>query len=306
VLSAIVSTRDRPDHALACAEALLRCPEVAELVFVDQSDGADTRRALANVHDRRLLVVPCRRRGCASGRNDGVAVARGDLLAFTDDDCRVSPEWARRITEAFASDASVGAVCGRVSVPQTLLAGGTASSFEPRGPAWRGAFGEWGIGANLSVRRAVLERVGGFDELLGAGTPLGSGEDVDLQYRVLRAGLTVANAAAAAVEHLGVRAHGTDSRRLWRAYGLGTGAAIFKHVRLGDPLATRLYVSWLAACVAWNLRGIAERGRPVALGYTAAFVAGGLRALEFAVDGPTRMYARRGKFPTSTNRSSAA
>jgi hypothetical protein len=122
---------------------------------------------------------------------------------------------------------------------------------------------------------------------------LKSGGEPDLLFRVFRAGLKVVNAPEVVVEHLGVRAPGEASRALWRSYGLGTGAAIFKHVRLGDPLGLRLYLRWLWACGVWSARGLLRDGRPTGIGYSIAFVAGSLRSFRFRVDRRTRMYTPR-------------
>jgi glycosyltransferase involved in cell wall biosynthesis len=293
MLSVVVPTRNRAAQVLPCAEAILRNPSVAELVIVDQSDGTETPGALEAVRDPRLRYWRSDLRGELNGRNTGFGVARGDLVAFTDDDCRVAPDWAERLEDVFRADPSAAVVCGRVHVPVDLWSTGSASSFEPRTPTWQGSFGDWGICANLSVRREVFDRLGRFDPMLGAGAPLRSGGEPDLLFRAIRAGLRVVNAPQAVVEHLGIRKPGAESRALWRAYGAGTGAAIFKHVRLGDPLGIRLYMRWLWACGLWSAGSLLRSGRPTGLGYTVAFVAGSLRSFRFGVDRRTRMYTPR-------------
>lgn len=293
VLSVIVSTRHRPEHAAPCAEAILRCPAVSELIVVDQSDDTATREALSTIRDPRLRYLSSELRGCANGRNVGIATARGEILSFTDDDCRVAPDWTERVVTVFAGDPEAGAVCGRVSVPEALWEVGSSCSFEPRTPVWRGGLGDFGFGGNLSVRREVLRRVGPFDALLGVGAPLKSGEDLDLLFRVLGTGLKVVNAPEAVVEHLGIRPHGRDARSLWLSYAAGTGAAIFKHVRLGDPMAMRVCWQWLWSSVARSARHLLRSERPTGLGYVAAFVAGCVRSLRFGIDRRTRMYVLR-------------
>lgn len=293
MISVVVPTRNRLEHALPCAETILRNSGVSELIVVDQSDGTATRDALATLREPRLRYFHSELRGCSNGRNMGVDLARGDVIAFTDDDCRVAPDWAERLAQVFRRDPAAAVVCGTVHVPEELWTRGSASSFEPKTSVWQGSFGDWGITANLSVRRQVLDRVGCFDPMLGVGGPLKSGGEPDLLFRVFRAGLKVVNAPEVVVEHLGVRAPGEASRALWRSYGLGTGAAIFKHVRLGDPLGIRLYLQWLWACGLWSAGTLLRSGRPTGLGYTVAFVAGSLRSFRFRVDRRTRMYTAR-------------
>jgi glycosyltransferase involved in cell wall biosynthesis len=293
MISVVVPTRNRPEHALPCAQTILRNSGVFELIVVDQSDSTATRDALATIRDPRLRYLYSELRGCSNGRNLGVDVARGDVIAFTDDDCRVALDWAERLGNVFRSDPDAAVVCGRVHVPEELWKRGSASSFEPKTPLWQGSFGDWGITANLSVRHHILDRVGCFDPMLGVGGPLMSGGEPDLLFRVFRAGLKVVNAPDVVVEHLGIRPPGAESRALWRSYGLGTGAAIFKHVRLGDPLGLSLYLRWLWACGVWGARGLLRDGRPTGIGYSIAFVVGSLCSFRFRVDHRTRMYAAR-------------
>ena len=59
----------------------------------------------------------------------------------------------------------------------------------------------FGVGANMAFRRSVLERVGGFDEALGAGTVTLGAEDLDLFHRVLREGLTICYEPSARARH---------------------------------------------------------------------------------------------------------
>ncbi|MBV9354228.1 MAG: hypothetical protein JO023_01750 [Chloroflexi bacterium] len=139
-----------------------------------------------------------------------------------------------------------------------------------------------------------------FDPLLGAGSPLRSGGEPDFIFRVLRGGYEVVNAEEVVVDHLGVRAFGEESQRLIRGYGVGTGAAFFKHVRLGDTDALGVYAGFVTA----NVRRVVSsllRGRgPIGLGYLIAFFYGSLLSFRYRVDRAERMYRRRQSPPGST------
>ena len=300
-VSVVIATRNRAAHVAECVASVLANPGADfELLVVDQSETDDSAQALAAFSgDARLRYLRSPERGLSNARNTGIAATAAPILAFTDDDCRAAPDWTARLAQVFAHDPSVALVCGRVRVPDEMKAAGFAIAFEPRTREWLGRYpapdgGEWGIGANLSVRRQALERTGLFDPVLGAGAPLVAGEDLDLVYRVLRAGLKVVNASEVLVDHLGVRASGDESRSLWRAYAVGTAAAVLKHARLADPHAVRLYARWLWACALWNAGSLLRGRRPTGLGYTATFVAGSLRSLRYAVDRRSRMYVPRG------------
>jgi len=188
-------------------------------------------------------------------------------------------------------------VCGRVRVPEEIRRRGFAMGFEPCVREWKGRFPppdrDWGITANLAARRDVLERVGWFDPVLGPGAPLLCGEEPDLLFRVLKAGYKVVNASEVVVDHLGARALGPESRALWRTYGVGTAAALFKHVRLGDLDAAALYLRHLGV-LGRVLASNAVRGRrPLGLRYTLAFLEGARMSFRYRVDRARRLYVAR-------------
>lgn len=297
VVSVVLPTRNRHAHALACAKTILQNPSFLELIVVDQSDGTQTKDALAELSDARLRYVPTETRGVTAARNLGIELSQGDVVAFTDDDCRVAPNWIESLSAVFEADPQVAVVCGRVVVPEELLSQGFTESFEPHVREWQGRYppfgSDWGITANLSLRKDVIARIGPFDPMLGAGAPLRSGGEPDLLFRVLRAGLKIVNAREVTVDHLGVRAHGAESQKLMRGYGKGTGAALFKHIRLGDLDAARVYAGFLAANVQRVCTNLVKGQRPTGLGYLVSFLQGSLDSYQFRVDKQRRAYAPR-------------
>jgi glycosyltransferase involved in cell wall biosynthesis len=296
-ISVVVPTRNRPAHIVACVESILTNQNLLELIVVDQSDGDATRLALASVEDARLRYTPTNTRGVTSARNIGIETSTSEIITFTDDDCRVPSNWTNLIADIFADDPAAALVCGRVQVPKELWNQGFTESFEPEVRDWIGRyppFGrDWGITANMSVRRSVIAQVGAFDPMLGAGSPLRSGGEPDLIFRILRAGLKVVNASEVVVDHLGVRPYGEAASQLIRGYGFGTGAALFKHVRLGDPAAIALYLRFFGRNVLRLGENLVRHGRPVGLGYLAGFVSGAAASYKFDVDRKLRRYTQR-------------
>jgi glycosyltransferase involved in cell wall biosynthesis len=298
-VSAIVPTRDRPAHALACVKTILANAGLLELLVVDQSEGSETQRALDGLADPRLRYIPTRTRGVGWARNLGIEQSRGEVIAFTDDDCRVAADWITTLAAIFDGEPLVSVVCGRVRVPPELQSRGFAESFQPQQREWMGrypGFGkDWGITANLAARRNAIAKTGRFDVMLGAGSPLRSGGEPDFLFRVLRSGAKVINAIEVQVDHLGVRAPGKESSRLIRGYGMGTGAALFKHVRLGDTDAMRVYADFIGANVARTVKNLLRGKGPEGLGYLAAFLYGSVASLRYRVDRRQRMFVVRGQ-----------
>src|SRR2546423_10772300 len=101
-VSVVVATHDRPAALAACLASLARLeppPGGFEVVVVDDGGAAPVDGVLAGVDDRLDVRLARRERsgGPAIARNDGARHARGRVLAFTDDDCRVDPGWLRAL-----------------------------------------------------------------------------------------------------------------------------------------------------------------------------------------------------------------
>jgi len=293
-VSAVLPTRNRPAHALQCVCSILTNHDLLELVVVDQSDDDTTEKSLRALADERMRYVRSELRGVTNGRNVGIDITTGDIIAWTDDDCRVPSDWISRIAHIFSTDPDAAVVCGRVHVPAEIYAKGFAVGFEPEVRDWRGRFPppnhDWGLTANLAVRRDVLQQVGRFDPLLGAGAPLRSGGEPDFLFRVLRAGLKVVNAREVEVTHLGVRTSGAETRALISAYGTGISAALVKHVRLGDFDAVLLYVRWIAWFASVISRNAIRGTRPLGARFALSFLSGTRQSFRFGIDRKRRMY----------------
>jgi glycosyltransferase involved in cell wall biosynthesis len=289
--SVIVPTRDRPDHVVACVATVLQCSRRFELIVVDQSADQVTQVVLrAFVGDSRFHYVRSRTRGVSAARNIGVTFASAAIVVFTDDDCRVPRDWLECFGAVLGRQSDVVVVCGRVEAPAASELVGYAAQFAARARVYRTypPPGEWGIAANMAVRRSAFERVGKFDELLGVGSSLRSAAEFDLLARVLRAGLAIANAPEPSVLHVGVRKHGTPSRELFRGYGIGIGAAFAKHARIGGPAEALLYLRWLAHLWGGAATRFVTMRRPTGLTLARGFVEGTIASLRYPIDRDTR------------------
>ena len=293
-VSVVLSTRNRAGHVPDCVRSILACDPL-ELILVDQSDDTATEEAVKELRDPRLRYVRSELRGVTNGRNLGLELSKGDIIALTDDDCRVPIDWTAQIVKLFANDPEAMLICGRVQVPEEYRGqGGYGAEFEPQVREWKGRFPppdrDWGITANFALRREVYQKVGPFDPILGVGAPLRSGGEPDFIFRVIRAGMKVVNAREVEVIHLGVRKPGQESSALWGQYGAGTSAALFKHVRLGDLAAARLYAGHLGIMARVIAGNVLTGKRPLGLRYTMAFLGGTWNSLRYPIDRQRRIY----------------
>jgi glycosyltransferase involved in cell wall biosynthesis len=239
-LSVVVCTRDRPEALARCLDSLqTQAHPPLEVVVVDNaSEGDGTRRAAEARPGVRYVREP--RPGLDVARNTGVRHSRGALVAFTDDDVLVHPDWTARLAAAFV-DPEVSAACGLVLPAEleteaqvlfetewSLGQSCTPRRFGPRffaSTRWRGApVWEIGAGANMAFRRAVFDAVGGFDERLDVGAAGCSG-DSEFWYRILAADGVIRYLPSAVVHHYH-RGDLEGLRRQIRQYVRGHAAAL--------------------------------------------------------------------------------
>jgi len=250
-ISVVVCTRDRAAVIDACLECLARqdYPRF-EVVVVENVPAGDAVRKL--VEARADGVVPFRyvaekRPGLSWARNSGVAASAADLIAFLDDDDEPDGLWLAGVARGFARGSDIACVTGMTLASrletraQELFEelgghstgrGFTPAIFSRQGPqSPLFPLPPFGAGANMAFRREALERIGGFDVALGAGTPTVAAEDTLAFTLVLLAGYRIAYEPSALMRHT----HRRDMdglRRQLRGYSIGLSAyyaALLRH-----------------------------------------------------------------------------
>jgi GT2 family glycosyltransferase len=182
-----------------------------EIVVVD--DGSeDQTRAVAERElgggSGTVLSSPVNR-GCPHARNLGLRHAKGEIVAFIDADGFAAPSWLRELVAAFAGDETIGGVASTVFFADDPLAiNGAGGIVNRQGWAADLAMNEsyeraelaeealYPMGCGMAVRRAAIERVGGFDDRM-----LNYYDDVDYGVRLWRAGYRVVVASEAWIDH---------------------------------------------------------------------------------------------------------
>jgi GT2 family glycosyltransferase len=218
---------------------------------------------------RNARCVREERPGLDVARNRALAEARGEVVAYCDDDAVVDPLWLRALARHFA-DARTLCATG-LTMPLELeteaqewfeRTNAFGRGFRPAvhdGAADDAFFvSRVGAGVNMAVRRSVLELVGPFDEALDAGTPTKSGGDHDMFTRILLAGYRIVYDPAALSWHRH-RREWRELRAAVRGYGTGVWAYLTAHLLRGESRAAVVALRWLA----WQLIDLA---RAVTLG----------------------------------------
>jgi glycosyltransferase involved in cell wall biosynthesis len=195
--SVIVCCRNGRDRIGACLESLRRLhgPKPEVVVVDDGSTDGTGERVAREFPEARLIRLESA--GLSAARNAGAEAAGGELLAFTDDDCEVDPDWLTELAAVFAEgwDAVGGP---NLPPPPADLAAAlvTAAPGAASHVMLDDREAEHVPGCNLAVRRTAYFEAGGFDPLF-----LTAGDDVDFCWRLRDAGLRIGFAPNAFVWH---------------------------------------------------------------------------------------------------------
>lgn len=265
-----VCTRDRPDDMKLCLEAIcqLDYPNL-EILVVDNAPKTEGTKTLIDNYYPQVRYVREPRPGLDWARNRAILEATGEIIAYTDDDVVVDKGWVKAIAQTFAENSEVMAITGLVAPyeleteAQVLFEdyGGFGRGFEQKwyqvqsGQAfpwqWLGA-GQFGTGANMAFRRSVFDEIGYFDPALDVGTPTNGGGDLEMYFRVLKAGHTLVYEPKALIWHR----HRRDYAQLRRQISFnGSLYALWFSIALAYPeeifSCLKIAVWWMFY---WNLR----------------------------------------------------
>jgi GT2 family glycosyltransferase len=208
-VSIVIATYNRCQDLKECLRTVFDLEtKPLEVIVVDSNSADDTAKAKDWFP---IKYASTRERNREHARNLGISMAKGDIVAFLDDDVIVSREWLSHLVEPY-SDGRVGGVGGRVipygasgrayartgrrEIGKVFRSGLVIGNFDfpSENPVEVDSF----IGCNMSFRRELLLRVGGFDEKY-VGT--GYRDDTDLCVRIRRLGNKLLYQPKALVQH---------------------------------------------------------------------------------------------------------
>lgn len=283
-VSVIVCTYRRAGYLPGLIQSLAaQTVPAEEILVVDNEASKDTEAIVRDAAERTGLAVrylPESRTGLSHARNRGLAEAKGEILAFLDDDALPFPPWTEALRRGALRHPKAGVFAGPVElvplspVPPGLLEGAASHLL------WLGALDlgrtderlvntqthyRGPIGANMSFRRSAVLRAGPFDTRIGRkGASLLSGEDVVYVNAVRDLGFEVWYLAWARVRHQVPQERLTERWFEQRAFWEGVSIA---RVACDDPSGGAARVAGFQREKASGLAGVVRK-----------FEAAGLRA----------------------------
>ncbi|MBE9076936.1 glycosyltransferase family 2 protein [Romeria aff. gracilis LEGE 07310] len=218
LVTVCVCTRNRTENLQICLDTLVQLdyPNL-ELLVVDNAPSDDSTEKLVSSYSN-VRYIQELRPGLSWARNRALKEARGEFLAYTDDDVLVDKNWVTALVKTFQQYSEAVAVTGLVAPyeleykSQILFErhGGFGKGFEPKVfskgknqvvPWYLLGTGQCGTGANMAFNRHALSSMGGFNSALGAGTPTRGCEDLEIFFQVLKSGHSLVYEPAALVWH---------------------------------------------------------------------------------------------------------
>ncbi|MCB9988469.1 MAG: glycosyltransferase [Rhodospirillales bacterium] len=244
-VSVIVCTRNRAHAITPCLDSMVEALKTVdipqkEIIVVDNGSEDDTAARVTAWAENcpvpfRLLSEP--RKGVSRARNMAVREAKGDLLIFTDDDCRLDKNHVRDALKHAEADKIPTVRGGRIELPDPTdlrltfktdpdIQTWERSQNDARYKTMRGAVS----GCNMAFPRKIIETVGFFSERLGPGTFIPGSEDTDFIYRVYLAGFPVQYVPDMTVYHAHGRKTAEEGKKLLSGYFIGSGAVYLKYL----------------------------------------------------------------------------
>jgi glycosyltransferase involved in cell wall biosynthesis len=173
-----------------------------ELIIVDQNPDDRLLRFIEEGKAAGLDLTHLRldRPSLSGARNLGLAHAKGEIVAFPDDDCWYEPDTVKSMLAAFTADSTCDGIIGH------WVEQAAGQNREPKqevlsGDAWRRFRGGNASSITLFIKRALLSRLGGFDERFGVGRWYGAAEETDFILRALASGAKLASNPDVRVHH---------------------------------------------------------------------------------------------------------
>lgn len=227
--SLILATKGRTSEVGEFLESIRSQGEDLEIVIIDQNEDNRLDKIVKSYKGPGELIYLKSRPGLSRARNVGLMKARGEIIAFPDDDCKYLPDTLSKVDEFLSHRDEIDGVSGRTVDHKGLSSAGKFSKSESeisRSNIWSSH-----NSVSLFLRSKLVKKIGYFDEMMGLGTFFSSSEETDYVIRSLKSGFRIFYNPKIRVYHPQVD-EGDISHLKNRglSYGRGVGRLLKKHI----------------------------------------------------------------------------
>jgi len=197
-ISVVVNTFKRPNKLLDCVRAILKNNfKNFEIIIIEQQGKGKLKEELKGLKNKNIFYFNLKKKGASLAKNFGIKRAKGEIIAFIDDDCKPARNWLINIYRGFQKNKETAAIFGRVRPYNPRRHKGLLCPcfFDRKEKGiitapcrhWK----KIGFGNNMVFRKDIFEKIGGFKEWLGPGSLALAAEDAEICYRLLSRGYKI-------------------------------------------------------------------------------------------------------------------
>lgn len=210
ILAIVVCTYNKSEWLPGCLSSLeSQCNDDSVEVLIIDNNSTDATSSIAHGFTDRLpnfKYIFEGTQGLSQTRNRGYKEARGQIVAYIDDDAKAYPDWAKAIIHFFETHPDASGVGG----PYNAFSLVPIPAWFPKEYGCRSLGnetrllqkGEWIGGMNMAFKKQALTELGGFDTSIGMnGNKVSYGEETQLTLRMLESGMQIYYCAEMCVDH---------------------------------------------------------------------------------------------------------
>lgn len=227
--SLIMATYGRKDEIALFLESLLSQEKIdlneLELIIVDQNDKISLDDLCQKYMDKlNIIHIKSDKKGLSLNRNIGLKLAKGEYIAFPDDDCTYYSDTLYKVQYYFETHLNTDVVLGRIidrKRNQNIIRNWKDTPYSVNKSNFFFSYSSITIFAR---KNDIL-----FDEELGVGCFFGSNEDADYVWQMLDKNMQLVYTPEIEVWHPEPKEQEINYQKVY-SYGLGFGALIYKHL----------------------------------------------------------------------------
>jgi len=198
LVSVVIATRNRPNQLRSCLQSLIKSKlKPLEIIVVDQSTNSESKNVISAIDHNLIRYFKLQSRGKSKSLNFGINKTKGELIAFTDDDCLVDLNWVGNIQDTFQKNSSIAGVFGQIlpykpqahegKICPSIFLNHQKKIISKPCLHWQ----QIGFGSNMAFRKKVFKKEGKFKTWLGPGSIDSNAEDAEFSLRLLLKGYKI-------------------------------------------------------------------------------------------------------------------